>query len=75
MANGQLKITWATTETDQLNHTHDILVLLLVNETSHDFTVNRKHIQRKDGELKEVIPPQKEGDVVRGFICFYLPQG
>lgn len=75
LSNGQLKITWDITEEAENSHPHDVIMLLLVNETNHDFIFNRQYVQRSKGELIENIPPQKEGELVRGFICFYLPQG
>lgn len=75
LINGQLKITWDTTKEVDNSHPHDLVMLLLVNETNHDFMFSRQNVQRSKGELIENIPPQKEGEIVRGFISFYSTQG
>ena len=74
LADGQLKISWTGTEEGKPSYDEDQLLVLLVNETTLKPLRLGYTYSRKDGHLVVQAPPQKDGESLRVFVSFYLPE-
>ena len=74
LADGQLKISWTGTEEGKPSYDEDQLLVLLVNETTLKPLRLGRSYSRKDSHLVVQAPAQKDGECLRVFVSFYLPE-
>jgi len=67
----KVKISWNGTEENKKSFDNDRLLVLLVNEKTHETSHLYQYVYRNQGSLIMDLPPHQNDETIRAFVCFF----
>jgi len=67
----KVKISWNGTEEHKKSYDNDRLLVLLVNEKTHETSHLYQYVYRYQGSLIMDLPPHQPEESIRAFVSFY----